>query len=60
MDDKIIIDCIGPSVLTITISGAAHSVSIATDVIRISGPCGVAEHSLDSLPLIYDAAALGG
>ena len=60
MDDKIIIDCIGPSVLTITISGAAHSISIATDVIRISGPCGVAEHNLDSLPLTYDAAALGG
>ena len=60
MDDKVVIDCIGPSVLTITISGAAHSVSIATDVIRISGPGGSVEHNLDSLPLIYDAAALEG
>ena len=46
--------------LTITISGAAHSVSIATNVIRISGPGGSFEHNLDSLPLIYEAAALGG
>ena len=58
MDEKVIIDCIGPSVLTITISGATHSVAIATDVIKISG--GRGDHELDSLPLIYDAAALGG
>lgn len=60
MGDKVVIDCIGPSVLTITISGAAHSVPIATDVIRIGGPGGGTDHSLDSLPLIYDAAALSG
>ncbi len=60
MDDKIVIDCIGPSVLTITISGATHSVPLATNVIRIGGPGGGAEHDLDTLPLIYDAAALGG
>lgn len=58
MDEKVIIDCIGPSVLTITISGATHSVAIATDVIKISG--GRGDHGLDFLPLIYDAAALGG
>ena len=60
MDDKVIIDCIGPSVLTITISGAAHSVPIATDVIRISDLGGATEHNLESLPLISDAAVLGG
>lgn len=60
MDDKVVIDCICPSVLTITISGAAHSVTIATDAIRISGPGGGAGYNLDSLPLIYDAAILGG
>ncbi|KAF6232116.1 hypothetical protein HO173_009710 [Letharia columbiana] len=60
MDDKVVIDCICPSVLTITISGAAHSVTIATDAIRISGPGGGVGYNLDSLPLIYDAATLGG
>lgn len=57
MDERGIIDCIGPSVLTITISGATHSVAIATDVIKISGR---GDYELDSLPLIYDATALGG
>ena len=57
MDEKVIIDCIGPSVLTITMSGATHSVAIATDVIKISGR---GDYELDSLPLIYDATALGG
>lgn len=60
MDKNVVIDCIGPTVLTITISGATHSVAITTAVIRISGPGGAVDHSLDSLPLIYDAAALGG
>lgn len=60
MDSKVVIDCIGPSVLTITIGGAAHSVSLATDVIRINGPDGATEHNIDSLPLVYDTAALGG
>lgn len=60
MDDKVIIDCVGPSVLTITISGAAHSVPIDSDVIRISDTSGVVEHNLDSLPLVYDAADWGG
>ena len=60
MDDNVVIDCIGPSVLTITISGATHSVPLVTDVIRIGGPGRGVEHDLDSLPLIYDAAALGG
>ncbi len=60
MDDKVVIDCIGPSVLTITISGATHSVPLATNVIRIGGPGGGAEYDLDALPLIYDAGTLGG
>lgn len=57
MDEKVIIDCIGPAVLTITMGGATHSVAIATDVIRISGR---GDYGLDSLPLIYDATVLGG
>ena len=57
MDENVIIDCIGPSVLTITMSGATHSVAIATDVIKIKGR---GDYELDSLPLIYDGTALGG
>ena len=57
MDKKVIIDCISPSVLTITISSGTHSVAIATDVIKINGR---GDHELDSLPLIYDATALRG
>ena len=60
MDEKVIVDSIGPTVLTITLSGATHSVSISTDVIRVSGPGGTNEHNLDSLPLIYEATALAG
>lgn len=60
MDDKVVIDSIGPTVLTINLSGATHGVSIATDVIRISGPGGTTEHNLDSLPIIYEATALAG
>lgn len=60
MDDKIVIDCIGPSVLTVMMSGAVHSVSVSTEMIRVGGPAGVTAHKLDSLPLTYDAAALGG
>lgn len=60
MDDKVVIDCIGPSVLIITISGDAHSVPLASNVISISDTGGGVEHNLDSLPLVYDAADLGG
>lgn len=60
MDTKLIIQCIGLEGLTITVSGADHSIPITTDVLRVTTLLGSVEYTIPQLPVTYNTADLNG
>ena len=60
MAEDLVIDCIGEHVLNIIIAGACHSVLLATNRIRISGPGYGLPYGLDELPVSFNMAELRG
>ena len=60
METMLVIHCIGLEGLTITISGADHSIPLTTDVFRVTTLLGCDEYTLPQLPVSYDLADLNG
>lgn len=60
MDAKLIIHCVGLEGLTITVSGADHSIPITTDVLRVTTLRGSVEYTILQLPITYNMADLNG
>lgn len=60
MDAKLIIHCIGLEGLTITVSGADHSIPMTTDVLRVATLLGSVEYNTLQLPVTYNTADLNG
>ena len=60
MDTRLIIHCVGLEGLTITVSGADHSIPMTTDVLRVTTLLGSVEYSPSQLPVTYNMADLNG
>ena len=60
METTLVIHCIGLEGLTITISGADHSIPFTTDVFRVTTRLGSDEYTLPQLPITYNLADLNG
>lgn len=60
MDDQLVVDSIGPSLITMTVAGAMHSTSISPGTLRMSMPGKAFNCDLEELPLIYSPAELKG
>ena len=60
MDTKLVIHCVGLEGLTITVSGADHSILIITDVLRVTTLLGIVEYTIPQLPVTYNTADLNG
>lgn len=60
MDSRLIIHCIGLEGLTITVSGADHSIPMTTDVLRVTTPLESVEYTISRLPVTYNTADLNG
>lgn len=60
MDNKLVIHCVGLEGLTITVSGADHSIPTITDVLRVTTLLGSIEYTIPQLPITYNVADLNG
>ncbi|CAD6581277.1 MAG: hypothetical protein ASARMPRED_000568 [Alectoria sarmentosa] len=60
MDTKLVIHCVGLEGLTITVSGADHSIPLTTEVLRVITLLGSVEYTVPQLPITYDTTKLNG
>lgn len=60
MATELVIHCVGLEGLTITVSGADHSIPIITDVLRVTTLLGSVEYTIPQLPVTYNTADLNG
>lgn len=60
MDTKLVIHCVGLEGLTITVSGADHSLPLTTEVLRVITLLGSVEYTVPQLPVTYDTTNLNG
>ena len=60
MGTTLVIHCIGLEGLTITMSGADHSIPLTTDVFRVTTILGSVEYTVPQLPVAYNLADLNG
>ena len=60
METELVIQCVGLAGLTITVSGADHSIPIGTGVLRVTTLCGTTDYTFPQLPVIYNLADLNG
>lgn len=60
MEDKLVIPCIGPEGLIVTVFGADHSIPIYIDVLRVTMLLGNTDYTIPQLPATYDFTDLNG
>ena len=60
METKLVIHCIRLEGLTITVSGADHSIPLKSDALRVTTLLGSIDYTLSQLPVTYDLADLNG
>lgn len=60
MDTKLVIHCVGLEGLTITVSGADHSIPLTTEVLRVTTLLGSVEYTVPQLLVTYDTTNLNG
>ena len=60
MDGQLVIHCIGLEGLTITVSGADHSIPMTTDVVRVTTLLGSVDYTIHQFPVTYNTADING